>query len=404
MARPEASNLNGLVAIGAQDIDDFTDAPIAVRFTDNGIVDVRNGSVYDSDGFFEYEAGTWYNIAISADVAAQTYDVEVGRCGGQRETVIRDASFRTDATVSDELNAWALWSSQDAMLEVSVPTWLASGRCAPASCNSLGHACGQPADGCNGNLSCGQCGSGETCSRGACVQLPPAAPEPPSGSLPPAPTNDMGQLIRNSASGGIFFVPNGTYFLSDLTDFTPEKPLVLVSETRGGVVVTRRAGAQEGETDFHLNRSKNIAFVGIRFIDATLRITDSSNIHFWYTFHTYPPQKKPRPRHKTCGSGRAPDGMVLRNSRDLKFHGVEFDNIGNDAMKIDSVRDAQVVGARITNVDHQSYQTETSDSDLSGRHPQLHRLGQLHGAANDAAGGAGRQIGFGLQDPELVAE
>jgi hypothetical protein len=175
----------------------------------------------------------------------------------------------------------------------------------------------------------------------------------------------MGQLIRDSAAGGVVFIPNGTYFLSDVTDFTPQKPLVLVAETRGGVVVTRRDGAQEGETDFHLNRSNNIAFVGIHFIDTTFRVSDSSDIHLWYTFHTYPPQNKPRPRHKTCGGGRAPDGIVLRNSRDLKFHGVEVDNIGNDGLKIDSVRDARVVGARITNIDDQSYQTDTTADEAS---------------------------------------
>jgi hypothetical protein len=206
----------------------------------------------------------------------------------------------------------------------------------------------------------------------------PVAPDGPTGGegeggaggiggapLPPAHTNDMGQLIRDNVAGGIVYVPNGTYFLSDVTDFTPTKPLVIVAETEGGVVVTPRDGAQEGETALYLNRSHNIAFVGVHFVDATLRIRDSSGIHLWYTFHTYPPQKKPRPTHKTCGNGRSPDGVLMTNSRDVKFHGVEFDNIGNDAIKINSIRDAQLVGARLTNVDHQNYQTDTTDAEAA---------------------------------------
>jgi hypothetical protein len=187
-----------------------------------------------------------------------------------------------------------------------------------------------------------------------------------SDPLPPPHTDDMGQFIRDHADGGIVFVPNGTYYLSDVTDFTPGEPLVLVAETEGGVVVTRHEGAVEGETDFYLNRSRDIAFIGFHFVDATLRINDSSNIHLWYTFHTYPPQKKPRPRHKTCGDGRNPDGILLTNTHEVKFHGIEFDDIGNDAMKISSVHDAQVVGARIANVDHQNYQTETTDAEAAG--------------------------------------
>jgi hypothetical protein len=176
----------------------------------------------------------------------------------------------------------------------------------------------------------------------------------------------MGQLIRDNVAGGIVVVPNGTYVSSDVSDFTPSKPLVLVAESEGGVVVTRRDGAQEGETAFFLNRSHNIAFVGFDFVDVTLRIANSSGIHLWYTFHTYPPQKKPRPRHKTCGYGRAPDGIMMSNTQDVKFHGVEFDTIGNDAMKINSIRNAQIVGARFTNVSHQSYQTETTDAESAG--------------------------------------
>ena len=180
MARPTAANLDALVAVGAQDIHDFSDAAITVRFSESGLVDVMDDVEYDSDGLFEYDPGVWYNIAISADVTARTYDVEVGRCGEKRRHVIRGARFRSAANVYDRLSTWGVWSSRLASLELSTPTWMASGTCAPATCETLGSECGQRSDGCNGTLNCGVCGGGQLCSSGACVDEPVSVPPPPS--------------------------------------------------------------------------------------------------------------------------------------------------------------------------------------------------------------------------------
>jgi len=88
--------------------------------------------------------------------------------------------------VSDQLSTWAVWSSQAAALELSTPTWMTAGGCAPATCQSLGQECGQPSNGCGGSLNCGSCGSGEMCSSGLCVDaavtIPP--PSPGDGSRP----------------------------------------------------------------------------------------------------------------------------------------------------------------------------------------------------------------------------
>ncbi len=187
MARPTAANLDGLMAVGAVDIDDFAEAAITVRFADDGLVDVRDGDVYTSDLSYAYEPGVWYTVAISADIATETYDVEIGRCGEPKETLISGAQFRYAADVSDQLSTWAVWSSQTAALELSTPMWMASGGCAPATCQSLGQQCGQPSNGCGGSLNCGICGSGDSCASGLCVQdsTPPPAPAP--APVPPPP-------------------------------------------------------------------------------------------------------------------------------------------------------------------------------------------------------------------------
>ena len=166
-ARPTAAHLDGVVAVGAEGIDDFDKAAITVRFGEDGLVDVRDGAFYASDIAYPYNPGVWYSIGISADVDTQTYDVEIGPCGEPRETLIKDASFQDSSQASAQLSTWAVWSSQTAALEVSTPAWMPSaGGCVPTTCESLGHECGQPGDGCGGTLDCGGCQGNELCDSG----------------------------------------------------------------------------------------------------------------------------------------------------------------------------------------------------------------------------------------------
>ena len=192
-ARPTAANLDGLVAIGAEDIDDFPKAAIAVRFADNGLVDVRDGAFYSSEVAYPYDPGVWYSIAIAADIEARTYDVEIGPCGEPRKTLIDDASFRDNANVTGQLSAWAVWSSQTAALEVSTPASMGFRRLCAPTCLSLGHACGTPQDGCGGVLSCGVCGDGEICSSGTCIDAPANATPPPPPPCTPTTCQSLGR-------------------------------------------------------------------------------------------------------------------------------------------------------------------------------------------------------------------
>ena len=176
-ARPTAAALDGVVAVGSERIEAFNEAAILVRFAEDGFVDARNGAIYDSDVSYPYDPGVWYDITVTADIQTKTYDVDIGRCGQPKQTLIEDASFRDDVSVTDQLSGWAVWSSQSAALEVSTPAWTESGGCVPATCETLGHTCGQPSDGCGGVLSCGGCNAGQACSSGTCVDA--SAPPPP---------------------------------------------------------------------------------------------------------------------------------------------------------------------------------------------------------------------------------
>jgi hypothetical protein len=226
-ARPTAANLEGVVAVGAEDIDDFPKAAIAVRFDDSGLVDVRDGADYSSDLAYPWEPGVWYSIAISADIDAKTYDVEVGPCGEPRQKLIEDASFRDSANVSGELSTWAVWSYTADPLEVSTPAWMtSSGACTPATCLSLGHVCGTPQDGCGGTLSCGVCGDGETCSSGTCTNAPPPPPPvgTPYGHVVPS---DVGNTIGVGVVGPV-----------PTTVYTGPNPITVPGTTLENVVIS----------------------------------------------------------------------------------------------------------------------------------------------------------------------
>jgi hypothetical protein len=215
-ARPTAPNLNGLVAVGAESIDGFDKAAIAVRFADDGLVDVQDGAFYASDMAYPYEFGVWYSIGILADIDNETYDVEIGPCGAPRETLIEDASFRDDAEVSGQLSTWGVWSSQTAALEVSTPAWMTSSGCAPATCASLGQECGQPGDGCGASLSCGTCSGEDVCTNNVCgpaseeSEKPVAATTGANCAAPGCPSATLGSLSAAGANCGSTISVNGT--------------------------------------------------------------------------------------------------------------------------------------------------------------------------------------------------
>ncbi|MGB5696723.1 MAG: hypothetical protein WBM46_13780 [Polyangiales bacterium] len=80
----------------------------------------------------------------------------------------------------------------EAMAEALAP-WVASGPCTPATCQSLGQSCGQPSDSCGGRLDCGECGDGETCVSGLCVNDSNPPSEPAAPPLPPPPRKAHGR-------------------------------------------------------------------------------------------------------------------------------------------------------------------------------------------------------------------
>ncbi|AUX33647.1 calcium-binding EGF-like domain-containing protein [Sorangium sp. So ce296] len=56
--------------------------------------------------------------------------------------------------------------------------------CVPTTCDAQGATCGSIADGCDGTLDCGSCGSGFTCQSGTCQPTGPTGPACPCDGMP----------------------------------------------------------------------------------------------------------------------------------------------------------------------------------------------------------------------------
>lgn len=130
-ARPGAASLDGLFALSVDPMTAFSNGQALVRFAPNGMIDVRDGGAYASDVAFPYAANTWYTVAVELDLATQTYDVHVAKCGEPLVTLISGAQFRSDAPPTQVLSAISAWSAGAGSVEVADIAWTWSGTAPP---------------------------------------------------------------------------------------------------------------------------------------------------------------------------------------------------------------------------------------------------------------------------------
>ncbi len=186
-------------------------------------------------------------------------------------------------------------------------------------------------------------------------------PSPPK-PVPWIGQRDIAKIIKSRPNGGVVWLPNGKYYLGELSNFKPKKPLVLVAQSAGKVIVTRKNNVV-GKTTLTLQNVRNVGFVGLTFDRISVDITNSSDLAFWYTNHTIPPQTHTAARRKLCGGGRSPDAFRVNGSNRVDFFGVDIDEVGADGLKVGNSSDLRFVGSAFVNVHHDSYQTGTSAAD-----------------------------------------
>jgi hypothetical protein len=76
-ATPSADGIDGLVGLSTGGASTFSHLAVAVRFSPQGMIDVRDGATYRADIPFSYVAGARYELRIDVDVAAHAYTVWV---------------------------------------------------------------------------------------------------------------------------------------------------------------------------------------------------------------------------------------------------------------------------------------------------------------------------------------
>ncbi|MEN8191670.1 MAG: kelch repeat-containing protein [Bacteroidota bacterium] len=105
-ATPSHSPMSGAVGMAKGEVSAWGDYGVIVNFMSDGTIKVRNGTAYEALAVVNYEADSTYVIAVTGDVVAQTYSVDVTTPDGITTTVATDYAFRTNTT-QDTLNYFA---------------------------------------------------------------------------------------------------------------------------------------------------------------------------------------------------------------------------------------------------------------------------------------------------------
>jgi hypothetical protein len=117
-ATPSASNPNvdGAVGLSNTLMTAYTDLAAVVRFHNNGLVDARNGSSYQTENSYAFSLGTTYHVRMVVDVANHVYSAYIHAAGVVPETTIaKDYAFRTEQSGVTALSHWGTFADLGSM-------------------------------------------------------------------------------------------------------------------------------------------------------------------------------------------------------------------------------------------------------------------------------------------------
>lgn len=101
---PSSNSVDSVVGIASGPGEAYNDLAAIFRFAPEGVVDVRNGSIYQADTQFNYVANTTYRVTMQVDVAQGTYTVSIGPEGGESTKIANNYAFRTEQSGVSMLN------------------------------------------------------------------------------------------------------------------------------------------------------------------------------------------------------------------------------------------------------------------------------------------------------------
>lgn len=96
-AEPNIANIDAVMGLAATTPARFTDLATIVRFSPEGVIDVRDGSGYRADATVTYQSYGTYIFSFDVDIAAHTYSVAVyNEITGVTTQLATDYAFRTE--------------------------------------------------------------------------------------------------------------------------------------------------------------------------------------------------------------------------------------------------------------------------------------------------------------------
>ena len=121
--RPGSPNMDGVISLSSSDINDSSAAIASVRFSPNGVIEVRDADEYRADINFNYIENQWYDIKIDVDFTTRTYDVSAAIKGNSLTLLVQGADFRSGSETIPSVSYASLWTSGVSSLELGNLTW-----------------------------------------------------------------------------------------------------------------------------------------------------------------------------------------------------------------------------------------------------------------------------------------
>lgn len=103
---PHANKTNAVIGFGDSNAvaQAFTDFPMIVRFSPEGIIDVYHGQDYQAQEQLVYQSGVQYTVRLIASLAEKSYSVYVTPEGGNEILLAKDYQFRQTAPAVDKID------------------------------------------------------------------------------------------------------------------------------------------------------------------------------------------------------------------------------------------------------------------------------------------------------------
>jgi len=112
LTTPGGNSMDTTIGFAGGAVDWWDDMAAYVRFNTSGTIDARNGPGFTAVSSIPYTAGAIYLVEMEVDVGSKTYRATVTAPGGEPQTIVTGASFRTEQAGVTSLSHFAClaWS------------------------------------------------------------------------------------------------------------------------------------------------------------------------------------------------------------------------------------------------------------------------------------------------------